>query len=242
MTLVVTTASAVGITVVGDRAVTRRSVRGVEILAAKKVWYAPQANVALAFWGNANLPGDESLEDWARRFVAKIQPHDSVAAVCERLVSTLNPELESLGKPWSYLRRGIHVSGYENDLPVIFHVHTGDPRAFYHSLEVHRDYPDLHGGGPEKYRHHLDSGGLVQLRNGYYDLFATLAQAVFESRADLSALLERQVPAPSLNGQAAFDEALVRLAAGILKSAQLPQSVSIDLDVVSFTSRGLAFQ
>ncbi len=242
MTLVVTSASAFGITVVGDRAVTRRSDSGVEILAAKKVWYSPEANVALAFWGNANLSGDESLEEWARRFVSNIQSHDSVASVCERLVSTLNPELESLGNSWSYLRREIHVSGYENDLPVIFHVHTGDPREFHHSLEVHRDYPDIHGGGPEKYRQHLDNGGLVQLRNGYYGLFATLAQVVFESRADLSALLERQVPAPSQNGQAAFDEALVRLAAGILKSAQLPQSVGTDLDVVSFTSRGLAPQ
>ena len=62
MTLVVTTASARGITVVGDRAVTRQSDAGVEILEARKVWYSPKANLALAFWGNANFPGSESLE------------------------------------------------------------------------------------------------------------------------------------------------------------------------------------
>ncbi len=242
MTLVVTTVSAFGITVVGDRAVTRRTDSGVELLKARKIWYSPEANVALAFWGNANLPGDESLEDWARRFVANIQIHDSVASVCERLVSTLNPELESLGKPWLDLRRGIHVSGYENDLPVIFHVHTGDPHVLHHPLKVHRDFPDIYSGGPEKYRQHLAGNGHVQLRNGYYSLFATLAQTVFESRADLTALLKQPVPANSLAGQAAFDEALVRLAAGILKSAQLHQSVSADVNVVAFTPRGLAFQ
>ena len=238
MTLVVTTASVLGITVVGDRAVTRRSGDGTEILEAKKVWYAPQANVALAFWGSAIPPGNESLEDWARSFVDSIENNESVVSICNRLVSNLNPALESLRKLWSDLRRGIHVSGYENGLPVIFHVHTGDPLAFHHSLEVHRDFPDIHGGGVDKYRQDLESGKHVQLRNGYYELFATLAAAVFEARHELSKLLKRSVPANTLWGQAAFDEALVRLAADILKSAQLPKHVSSELDVVVFNSNG----
>ena len=41
------------------------------------------------------------------------------------------------------------------------------------------------------------------------------------------------VPAASLQGQAAFDEAVVRLSAGMLKSAQLPQSVAERLDVIA---------
>lgn len=239
MTLVVTTASARGITVVGDRAVTRRSDSRIQILEAQKVWYAQEANIALAFWGNTNLPCNQSLEDWARRFVMAIRANDSVAGVCERLVRELNPALESLGKSWSDLRRGIQVSGFENQLPVIFHVHTGDPKAFHHSLEFHRDYPDIHGGGIDQYRALLESGGLAQLRNGYYELFATLAQAAFNSRAALASVLGSPVPALSLEGQAAFDEALVSLAAGILKSAQLPQSVGTRLDVIAFTQRGL---
>jgi len=238
MTLVVTTASVNGITVVGDRAVTRRSDAGVEIHEAQKVWYAPEANVALAFWGNADLPNGESLEEWAGRFVSKIEGNDNVATISDRLVNTLNPELESLGKAWSHLRRGIHVSGYENGLPVIFHVHTGDPRAFHHALEVHRDYPDVHGGGVEPYRQHLQAGGFAQLRNGYYELFATLARTIFESQKELSSLFGVPVPAPTLHGQAAFDETLVRLAGGLLKSAQLPQRVGIEPDVIAFTPQG----
>jgi hypothetical protein len=239
MTLVVTSASAQGITVVGDRAVTRQSKSGVEILKSKKVWYAREANVALAFWGNANLPGGQSLEDWASRFVTSISETDSVSSVCERLVSKLNPALESLGMSWPSLRRGVHVSGYENDVPVIFHVHTGDPKVFHHSLEVHRDYPDIYGGGLARYRQLLADGGLAQLRNGYYELFVTLAQAAFDAREALSTILGVPVPAPSLPGQAAFDEAIVRLSAGMLKSAQLPQHVGEDLDVIAFTSKGL---
>ncbi len=240
MTLVVTTASARGITVVGDRAVTRRTDSGREILEARKVWYAKKANVALAFLGNADLPGGESLENWARRFVTKIERNDTVATTCDRLVSTLNPKLKSLEKPWGDLRRGIHVSGYENGLPVIFHVHTGDPQAFHHALEVHRDYPDIHGGGPEQFCLHLETGGFAQLRNGEYGLYATLARTVFESQKELSSLLGVPVPATTLCGQAAFDETLVRLASGILKSAQLPQRVSAKLDVIAFTPDGRA--
>ena len=196
MTLVVTTASAKGITVVGDRAVTRRSQSGDEIFEARKVWYAAEANVALAFWGNANLPGGQSLEDWARQFAMSINGDDSVTTVCERLVGTLNPELESLGMSWSSMRRGIHVSGYESDVPVIFHVHTGDPKAFHHCLELHRDYPDIHGGGLEHYRELLGSGGLAQLRNGYYELFATLAQTAFDARGSSILRTRRSRPGP----------------------------------------------
>ena len=239
MTLVVTTASAQGITVVGDRAITRRSVTGVELLEGRKIWYSADANISLAFWGNANLPDGESLEAWARRFVVAIGSNDTVASVSDRLVSVLNPELESLGKTWSFLRRNPH-RGYENGLPVIFHVHTGDPRAFHHALEVHRDYPDIHGGGSKRYRQFIETGGYAQIRNGYYELFATLARAAFDVRDELSSLLGVPVPAPTLVGQVAFDEALVRLASGILKSAQLPQSVSTDVDVIAFTPQGPA--
>lgn len=241
MTLVVTSASAQGITIVGDRAVTRRSQSGTEILESQKVWYAPEANVGLAFWGNADLPGGLSLEDWAGRFVASIPGNDSVSEVCKRLVKDLNPRLDSLvesGRRLSDLRRGIHVSGYENDVPVIFHVHTGDPKSFHHPLKVHCDYPDIHGGGLSVYRDLLANGGLAQLRNGYFELFATLARAAFDARGELSSLLRVPVPAPTLKGQAAFDEALVRLSAGMLKSAELPQRISEDIDVIAFTAQG----
>jgi hypothetical protein len=238
MTLVVTTASARGITVVGDRAVTRRTESGDQVFEARKVWYSPAANAALAFWGNVNLPADESFEDWARRFVAGIRSRETVESICERLVAMLNPQLEHLGKSWSFLRRGIHVSGYDGDLPIIFHVHTGDPKAFHHALEVHRDYPDIHAGGRERYRHLLDKGALAQLRNGYYELFASLAKRAFESRTELSAILAAPVPSPTLAGQAAFDEALVRFAADILKSTDLTRSIGTKLDVLAFTAEG----
>jgi hypothetical protein len=238
MTLVVTTASARGITVVGDRAAARRSGGRTEILSTKKVWFSSNANIALACWGNADLPRNQPLEEWIGAFVDGIQKNAGVETVCERLANQLNPLLDSLERPLSRLRRGIHVSGYENGVPVIFHVHTGDPRAFHHPLRLYRDYPDIHGGGREHYRQFLDSGGFAQLRNGQYELFVTLAQRAFESQRDLSALLGTPVPADTLRGQATFDEALVRFAHGILKSAELPPTVSSDLDVIAFTADG----
>ena len=237
MTLVVTTASAHGITVVGDRAVTRRTSDDVTILEARKVWYSPTANIGLAFWGNVYLP-DSSMESWTQEFVNGITKKDTVSSIAERLASSLNAVLEPLGLYWSQLRRGIHVSGYEHGLPVIFHVHTGDPRAFHHALEVHRDFPDLLGGGVEKYQSLIEAGGRAQLRNGAYELFVTVATLAEQKRGELSALLKTPVPAPTLAGQAAFDAALVRFSSDLIASADLPRTVGPDLDVVAFTANG----
>lgn len=238
MTIVVTTASRLGITVVGDRAITRPESNGPQIFQGKKVWYSPAANVALAFWGNVYYPGT-SLEEWAGRFTASIEPSETVSSVAQRLADSMNAELARTGRLWSDLRRGVHVSGYENALPVILHVHTGDPRIAHHELCVHRDFPDTYGGGPEDYLRHLDAGARVQLRNGAHELFVTVAILAEESRPQLSHFLRAPVPAPTLSGQASFDAAIVRFAAEVIRSSNLPQTVSTDLDIVAFTDAGL---
>ena len=238
MTLVVSTASARGISVVTDRAVSRRTGTALELYSAQKGWYSAKANIALAFWGNATLPDGQALERWAERFVNDVTEHDTPASVAGRLASELNPMLERLTAHWSKMRRGVHVSGYEGDLPVIFHVHTGDPRGFHHALEVHRDFPDVHVGSAETYRAHLAGGGFVQLRNGQHELFATVAQLSTELQSELSTILRTPVPAQTLRGQALFDEALVRFAAGILKSADQHQVVSDLVDIITFTADG----
>jgi hypothetical protein len=238
MTIVVTTASRLGITVVGDRAITRPESNGPQIFHGKKVWYSPAANVALAFWGNVYYPGT-SLEEWAGQFTASIKTSETVFSIAQRLADNMNAALEPTGRLWSDLRRGVHVSGYENALPVILHVHTGDPKIVNHELRVHRDFPDIHGGGPENYRLNLDAGARVQLRNGAHELFVTVAILAEESRPQLSLFLRTPVPAPTLSGQASFDAAIVRFAAEIITSSNLPPTVSTELDVVAFTDAGL---
>lgn len=238
MTIVVTTASRLGITVVGDRAITRPESDGPQIFHAKKVWYSPAANVALAFWGNAYCPGT-SLEQWAGQFTASIERAETASSVAQRLADSMNATLEPTGRLWSDLRRGVHVSGYENALPVVLHVHTGDPNIVHHALRVHRDFPDIHGGGPENHRRNLDAGARVQLRNGAHELFVTVAILAEESRPQLSRFLRAPVPAPTLSGQASFDAAIVRFAAEVIRSSNQPQIVSTELDVVAFTDTGL---
>lgn len=38
--------------------------------------------------------------------------------------------------------RGIHVAGFRNGLPVLFHVHCGHDNEPAHELRLHKDYPD----------------------------------------------------------------------------------------------------
>src|SRR4051812_34124315 len=117
MTLVVTTASRFGISLVGDRAVSRRVDNNLPTVAereTRKVFHSATANIALACWGNTDFPGVDYFT-WVNNFVNDdIQEGMSVRDVAtflgERLTTQLRP-LSDERHSWSSLRRGIHVSG-----------------------------------------------------------------------------------------------------------------------------------
>jgi hypothetical protein len=72
MTIVVTTASKYGISVVGDRAVSRRKGSDTPtVLAdeATKIHYSADSNMALACWGNTHFAGQDYgrwISEWAQ--------------------------------------------------------------------------------------------------------------------------------------------------------------------------------
>jgi len=239
MTLVVTTASKRGITVVGDRASAIDINGRVEFATATKVRYSPKARMAFAFWGKADFPQGQSYEKWAEDFVSSLEEGVSVKVASERLAESLNEILESMGRYWYQQRRGIHVSGYQDDLPVIYHVHTGDPNAYHHRLMAYPDVPDIQFGDLGTYRRHLETGGYVQLRNGFYELFAAFADNIYENRDELTQMLKSTFPAPSLRGQATLDETVVRMVNGLMRAAELPERVGVEIDVIAFDQHGL---
>lgn len=245
MTLVVTTASTNGISVVGDKAVTR-TVHGVGSSIAEpstKIFYSSAANISLACWGSTRLDGSD-YSQWMKDFVAnRLTRGIPLEEACRLLATDLNAILDPIaasGVPWSDLRRGVHVAGFESETPCVFHVHTGDPRAFNHRLEVHRDFPDIHGGGAVAYRERLQSGTRFQLFNGFHNLFGAVGAALEPLRHALEAEFDTQIPEPTLQGQLEYDRTLVRLAAGLLRAGgHLPQ-ISLDIESFSFNHDGLA--
>ena len=243
MTLVISTASSHGITVVGDRAISQRVDSGpLAVLAtpAEKLFYSDSANLAFACWGSAAFDG-ESYEQWLRRFVNTIASGTSLAEASDELASQLNSRLNSLAARlhgWADLHRGIHVSGYVDDLPCIYHVHTGDPNIAHHPLRVYRDFPDIYAEGDENYRRTLASGKYAQIFNGFHELYGTVGGKVGELRDELQRQFDVIIPAPSLRGQLELSRALVRFAGGLLRAADRAPQVSLEITDVAFTQAG----
>lgn len=99
-------------------------------------------------------------------------------------------------------------------------------------------FADVHGGGESAYRGLIDSGGRAQLRNGCHDVFASVAGVVRALKTSLESEYDVVIPAPTLRGQVALDKAVVRLAAGLLASAEVVQAVSEEVDTIAFGPDG----
>ncbi len=178
MTLVVSDISSLGIVMVGDSAVTLGQ-NGSVISGAVKVQYSSIANVGFALWGNAGtLPA--RMDHWIADFIQNsVQPNESVEDIGQKLVTQLNPILSSSGSPWKDLVRGIHIAGYKNGLPCLFHVHSGHYNEPAHELRLYKDYPDGQSWS-ESYFNYLLEFDFIHLRNGYHPLFGPLFDQVLE--------------------------------------------------------------
>lgn len=240
MTIVVTTASRYGITVVGDKAQTSRRGQTREVRNdARKVHYSAVANVSLAFWGDARMPLG-SLDSWAATFVETLTAADSVETTGRRLEAELSSVLEPLPKRgWYDVRRGVHVAGFIDGLPHIYHVHTGDPRQGEHAPSLRQDFPVDHMPSLDDYRQHLADGRCAQLRNGEFALFGNTFDWLREYRIKREHIDGLTLPSPDLRVQLAIDAAVVRLTSKILAAKGPTPSVSKEVDCLAFTASGL---
>jgi hypothetical protein len=246
MTLVTTTASSFGITVVADTAVSRRirdEPATIVEAPGEKIFYSERANIALAGWGSADFPKGESYAEFLASLADGFDENTSLEAAAERVAHQLDEKLRALAEElhgWGILRRGVHVSGFVRGIPHIYHVHTGDPNHGSHAPRVYRDYPDIHIGTEAVYLAELAGGKRMQLFNGFHELFGLIGESMTPLRRRLEAEFNVKIPAPSLQGQLEFDRALVTLAGGLLRAGGLLSQVSIETTYVAFTPAGRA--
>jgi hypothetical protein len=243
MTLVVTTVSRNGITLVGDRAVSEKRDETVRVIdkEARKVFHSAAANIGFAAWGSVTFPGN-SYGQWLSDFVDALPAATSLSDAADLLASELNAQLGPIAERkhgWADLRRGIHVSGYVADLPCVYHVHTGDPNIANHELRVHYDFPVIHGGGEDEYARRLRAGVRFQLFNGFHELFGKVGESLAPLRTRLEEEYGVPIPAPSLRGQIEFDRTCLRLVAGLLRAAERVPAVSVELFDLAFDRSGI---
>ena len=235
MTLVVSDISRYGIIMVGDSAVTL----GTSVKAdAFKVQYAKAANVGFALWGNAGVD-HRRIDYWLADFIRdQVKTGDSVQDVGERLVSSLNAVLEKSGRKWKDLVRGIHIAGYREALPVLFHAHCGHPNEPAHEMRLYHDYPDDQKWSEDHFRSLLNYG-FIHLRNGYHPLFGPLFKQALDYAAQLRAAHNIQFPHPSLEGRFEFYKLLVRFVAGTLVASKIHPGVNDELSAIAFDDHGM---
>lgn len=222
MTLVVSEVSeAFGCVVVGDSAVTR----GTEVFyGAEKVHYSSAANIGFALWGNACLSG-RRVDQLVSSFVANLGPSDTPRSAGRDLAALLTREGEADGREWRQLRGGIHISGYEARVPVLFHVHTGpDLPQPQGPFEFHEDYPDASAG--------------YHLRNGYYKMFAGLFDGMQRYASQLKEL-GFEWPNKSVDDRVFYYSIMVDTVARTLEAAGRVPSVGGRVSALAFNRDGI---
>lgn len=142
MTLVVSEVTKHGIVMVGDSAITfdYGTLQHVKS-GALKIQYSRAANIGFAVWGNAQVLGRQ-IDLWLNDFVDCIEEKAPLDRVASRLVTSITVELEQENKPWKDLVFGIHIAGYINDLPRLWHIHCGHSNEPPHEPRLYHDFPE----------------------------------------------------------------------------------------------------
>lgn len=187
MTLVVSEITRLGVVMVDDSAVTFDEGAGSTVrTGVAKVQYAASANIGFAMWGTACV-GSSSMDMWLQEFIStSVDFGDQLEDVASRLADSLNQAIAGSGTvSWNRERRGIHIAGYVDGLPHLYHVHTGgDPNA-QHELRVFRDFPFGVPGNLVDFESRLRSVGGYHLRNGFHALFGPLFDAAWTFTSQL---------------------------------------------------------
>ncbi len=237
MTLVVTSVSKNGVTVVGDKAASwPHGQQTASSPSATKVFVSEAARISVALWGSARWPGG-GYESWVASYVQGLDRGHDLGRAAQDFASQAN--LRLAGGDSDEDRRGAHFAGFVGETPHLYHVHTGVEGEPQHELRVFRDYPDVHCGSVEEYRQVLASGGIIMLRNGRYDLHELVGGARLQAiQRDFEKQYGSQLPAPSLEGELLLSAALVRFAAGLVIAAGAVPTVSEQVDGFAFSASG----
>lgn len=223
MTLVITEVSEkFGCVVVGDTAVTVDDTH--VVLGAEKVHYSDAAMIGFAIWGNACLAG-RRVDELVAAFVGGLPNTASPRSAGQELARFLGREGTKDGRPWAKLRGGAHVCGYQDGVPVLFHVHTGhELPAPQGPFRLYEDYPDASAG--------------AHLRNGYYPMFAALYAGMQEYVQGLGKLGFKW-PHENVEDRVSYYSIMVETVAQTLKAAGRLPKVGSAVSALAFNQNGI---
>jgi hypothetical protein len=187
--------------------------------------------------------GGQQIDEWMDTFIGSHVTKDtSLEEVGELLAERLGSDLCLDRKPWEQLRCGIHLAGYYQGLPRLWHVHCGHLEEPAHEPRLYRDYPEGRGWSDEYFRVFMFSEGgtaSCHLRNGYTPHYALLHKHAVDYANSLQQHLGLTFPRDSLLGHLEFHKVLVRFVAGVLVAAGEHPGVNDQLSALAFDQDGL---
>jgi len=222
MTLVVTEVSEqFGCVVVGDSAVT---IGTTVVHGAEKVHFSAEATIGFAIWGNACL-GGRRVDDLVSSFVSSLGRSATPRSAGRDLADFLSSEGAKDGRDWKALRGGIHVSGYEGSVPVLFHVHTGhEPPEPQGPFQLYEDFPNARNS--------------CHLRNGYFKMFAILFDGMQQYASGLNSLGFRW-PNEAVEDRVSYYSIMVDTVARTLEAAGHVPAVDHRVSAFAFNRDGI---
>jgi len=249
MTLVVSDVTSHGIVMVGDSAITRitrsknkcekREKRELSEDLAAKVHYSKEANIGVTVWGDYPSVDEERLDVRVRRFVEEeVCSGMDIEGVAERLTEMLNEKLFPGGGNRDEKRLGLHIAGYKDGLPRLWHIHTGEKEKPQHELRLHKDFPEGQHLCDECAGKYLGDKGFFHLRNGYYPVFAALFDAMMVYGNGVRRFLGCEFPPDDLDGRLEFYKILVSFVADTLVIARRHKGVNKPISYVAFNQSG----
>lgn len=160
-------------------------------------------------------------------------------SVASRLAESLSVDLTAAGvDSWNDLRRGVHVAGYVDGLPHLYHVHTGGDLTAQHEPRLFRDFPYEAGVSLADYRARLQTIGGYHVRNGYHEVFGLLFDATYRFTEQLPGL-GFTWPNGNLENRVSLYRILIQLVSDILQADGRLPHVGGTLSAVAFSERGL---
>jgi hypothetical protein len=222
VTLVVTEVSEeFGCVVVGDSAV---KIGTQVIKGAEKVHYSAEANIGFAIWGNACLAG-QRIDELLATFVSGLGSSASPRSAGRDLAAFFTNEGIKDGRNWEGLRGGVHICGYENSVPVLFHAHTGhEPPSPQGQFKLYEDYPNVQT--------------ICHLRNGYYQMFSFLFDGMQHYVGGLNQLGFKW-PNESVEDRVSYYTIMVDTVARTLEAAGRVPAVDGRVSAFAFNRNGI---
>lgn len=244
MTLIVSEVSRHGIVMVGDRATRYQCGEHIETKdVASKVFYSKTLNMGFSCWGNASFNGKQ-MDFWMENFInSQIRPNDTMKQVALNLEQQLQKELSETKKPWEELVFGIHVAGYMDNFPRLWHIHCGHHGEPPHEPRLHFDFPeDTDHTSLDILERDMKNAAnplSFHLRNGKLGLFAHLFNSMKNYMASLKQNEGIDFPYNSLEGHLEFYRLLVEFIANMLSATKQKRLISKETTFIAFDKNGL---